>query len=167
MTGGEDREAKRVAFLRGLASRRPCRHAQLLGVKGCRPTSVDTPADAPTPWEAVAQREGLREVIGRRRAGLVRLPPGFPRLRFGDRQGGPGRCGAGEAGPRALRRAAVWQRNEATATRTASVAVGCGSARDGTVHVDHPCGCVCRDLRLAVLTVCAYPRRAVDHASIM
>jgi hypothetical protein len=72
-----------------------------------------------------------------------------------------------EAGPRVLRRAAVWQLNEAKATRTAGVAVGCGSARDGTVHVDHPCGCACRDLRLAALTVSTYSRRAVDHASIM
>src|SRR5262245_33615155 len=73
MTGGEDREAKRVAFLRGLAARRTCRHAQLLGVKGCRPTSVDTPADAPVPWGAVVQRDGRREVRDRLPAGLARL----------------------------------------------------------------------------------------------
>jgi hypothetical protein len=90
MTGGEDREAKCVAFLRGFASRWTCRHAHLLGVKGCRPTSVDTPADAPTTWGAVVQREGRREVMGRLPAGLARLPPGCPRLRFGDCQGATG-----------------------------------------------------------------------------
>ena len=90
MTGGEDREAKRVTFLRGPAARRPCRHARLLGVKGGLSTSVDTPADAPTPWGAVVQREGRREVMGRRRAGLAQLRPGFPWLRFGDRQGATG-----------------------------------------------------------------------------
>jgi len=72
-----------------------------------------------------------------------------------------------EAGHRVLRRAAVWQLNEAKATRAAGVAVGFGSARDCTVHVDHPCGCAYRDLRLDALTVCAYSRRAVDHAAIM
>ena len=68
-----------------------------------------------------------------------------------------------EAGPRVLRRAAVWQLNEANATR----AVGFGAARDCTLHVDHPCGYAYGDLRLNALTVCAYSRRAVDHASIM
>jgi hypothetical protein len=72
-----------------------------------------------------------------------------------------------EAGHRVLRRAAVWQRNAATATRTAGVAVGGGSARDGTVHVDHPCDGACRDLRLAALPIWAYSCRAVEHASIM
>jgi hypothetical protein len=90
MTGVEDRKAKRVAFLRGPAARRTCRHAHLLGVKGCLPTSVATPADALTPWGAVVQRDGRREGIGRRRAGLARLLPGFPRLRFVDRQGATG-----------------------------------------------------------------------------
>ena len=79
-----------MAFLRGPAARRPCRHAQLLGVKGCLPTSVGTPADTPTTWGAVGSRDGRREVMGRLRAGLARLPPGFPRLRFVDCQGATG-----------------------------------------------------------------------------
>jgi hypothetical protein len=79
-----------VALLRGPASRRPCRHARLLGVKGGLSTSVDTPADAPTPWGAVVQRDGLREVMGRLRAGLAQLRLGFPWLRCGDRQGATG-----------------------------------------------------------------------------
>ena len=72
-----------------------------------------------------------------------------------------------EAGPRVLRRAAVWHLNEATAMRAAGVAVGFGSTRDCTVHVEHPCGGQCRDLRLDALTICGDSRIAVDHTPIM
>ena len=106
-----------MAFLRGLAARRTCRHAQLLGVEGCRPTSVDTPADAPTPWGAVVQRDGRREVMGRLRAGLAQLPPGFPRLRFVEPSGcdRPLRCRGGRPARPAPRGCLAAQRSQSHA----------------------------------------------------